>query len=229
MEGAAVYFQEQPYITEWFTEEQVAEVREKETQVYEHLHGLIDRGIASGEFYPCDSHVLALGYIGMTLGAYRWLRPDGRRSAELLHAGRPVLLDLADGSFAAAARDWQPRVEVVVARAVRAGLRLRAVLVDATRTAPLPDEGLDTIEPTSDGGLRIGAMVRNTDLVATAPRRLLEAPVSFEGVVVLDAPRELPPVPHSIWWHPRFDGDPAHTWLREQLRVAAAAPACPAN
>ena len=33
-EGAAVYFQEQPYITEWFTEEQVAEVREKETQVY---------------------------------------------------------------------------------------------------------------------------------------------------------------------------------------------------
>ena len=50
-EGAAVYFQEQPYITEWFTEEQVAAVREKETQVYEHVHGLIDRGIASGEFY----------------------------------------------------------------------------------------------------------------------------------------------------------------------------------
>ena len=45
-EGAAVYFQEQPYITEWFTEEQVAAVREKETQVYEHVHGLIDRGIA---------------------------------------------------------------------------------------------------------------------------------------------------------------------------------------
>jgi AcrR family transcriptional regulator len=82
VEGAAVYFQEQPYIAEWFTEEQVAQVREKETQVYEHVHGLIDRGIASGEFYPCDSHVLALGYIGMTLGAYRWLRPTGRRSAE---------------------------------------------------------------------------------------------------------------------------------------------------
>lgn len=80
-EGAAVYFQEQPYIAEWFTEEQVAEVRQKEIQVYEHVHGLLDRGIASGEFYDCDSHVLALGYIGMTLGAYRWLRPSGRRSA----------------------------------------------------------------------------------------------------------------------------------------------------
>jgi len=85
-EGAAVYFQEQPYITEWFTEEQVAEVLEKETQVYEHVHGLIDRGIASGEFYDCDSHVVALGYIGMTLGSYRWLRPHGRRSAREIAA-----------------------------------------------------------------------------------------------------------------------------------------------
>src|ERR1700709_400059 len=81
-EGAAVYFQEQPYITEWFSEDQVAEAREKETQVYEHVHRLIDRGIASGEFSPCDSHVLALGDSGMTLGAYRWWRPDGRRSAQ---------------------------------------------------------------------------------------------------------------------------------------------------
>ncbi len=39
-------------------------------------------GIASGEFYDCDSHVLALGYIGMTLGSYRWLRPHGRRTAQ---------------------------------------------------------------------------------------------------------------------------------------------------
>ena len=76
-EGAAVYWQEQPYITEWFTDDQVAEVREKETQVYEHVAGLIDRGIASGEFFACDSHVVALGYIGMTMGAYRWLRIKG--------------------------------------------------------------------------------------------------------------------------------------------------------
>ena len=81
-----MYFQEQPYITEWFTDEQVEEIREKETQVYEHVHGLIDRGITSGEFYECDSHVLALGYIGMTLGAYRWLRPSGRRSAKEIAA-----------------------------------------------------------------------------------------------------------------------------------------------
>ncbi|MDR3659738.1 MAG: TetR/AcrR family transcriptional regulator [Mycobacterium sp.] len=81
LEAAAVYFQEGPYITEWFTEEQVAYIRQAETSVYEHVRDVIDRGIASGEFNDCDSHVLALGYIGMTLGAYRWLRPHGRRTA----------------------------------------------------------------------------------------------------------------------------------------------------
>jgi len=81
LEQAAVYFQEGPYIAEWFTDEQVDSIRTAETQVYEHVRDVIDRGIASGEFYKCDSHVLALGYIGMTLGAYRWLRPQGRRTA----------------------------------------------------------------------------------------------------------------------------------------------------
>ena len=46
------------------------------------VRDVIDRGIASGEFYDCDSPVLALGYIGMTLGSYRWLRPQGRRTAQ---------------------------------------------------------------------------------------------------------------------------------------------------
>ncbi len=83
---AAVYFQEGPYITEWFTEEQVAYIRQAETTVYEHVRDVIDRGIADGEFFECDSHVLALGYIGMTLGSYRWLRPDGRRTAHEIAA-----------------------------------------------------------------------------------------------------------------------------------------------
>ncbi len=82
LEAAAVYFQEGPYISEWFTEEQVTYIRQAESTVYEHVRDVIDRGIASGEFYDCDSHVLALGYIGMTLGAYRWLRPHGRRTAQ---------------------------------------------------------------------------------------------------------------------------------------------------
>jgi 2-polyprenyl-6-methoxyphenol hydroxylase-like FAD-dependent oxidoreductase len=43
------------------------------------------------------------------------LRLDsGQRVAELMHAARPVLLDLAGGTFAAAVGDWRHRVDIVV-------------------------------------------------------------------------------------------------------------------
>lgn len=115
-EGAAVYWQEQPYITEWFTEEQVAEVREKETQVYEHVAGLIDRGIASGEFFECDSHVVALGYIGMTMGAYRWLRPDGRRTA------KEIAEEFSTALLRGLIRDEQIRVATPLGASRKAGV-----------------------------------------------------------------------------------------------------------
>ncbi len=70
--------------------------------------------------------------------------------------------------------------------------------------------------------LGVPAMVRHTDLVATVPRRLLRAPVDLEGIVVLEPPDELPKVAHSMWWHPRFDRDPAHQWLRGLVRAGFA-------
>jgi DNA-binding transcriptional LysR family regulator len=68
--------------------------------------------------------------------------------------------------------------------------------------------------------LALPDVVRRTELVATVPRRLLLAPIDLDGLVTLEAPPELPPVVHSQWWHPRFDSDPAHQWLREQVREA---------
>ena len=68
--------------------------------------------------------------------------------------------------------------------------------------------------------LALPDVVRRTDLVATVPRQLLRAPIDFDGLTTLEAPGELPPVVHSQWWHPRFDSDPAHQWLRERVREA---------
>ncbi len=80
IDRAAVFFQEGPYFSRWFTAEQVAYIHDRETQVHRRLCGVIDRGVASGEFSDCDAQVLALGYLGMTLGSYRWLWPLGRRT-----------------------------------------------------------------------------------------------------------------------------------------------------
>lgn len=67
--------------------------------------------------------------------------------------------------------------------------------------------------------LGMASLVRRTNLVATVPRRLLAALDLSDGVVVLEAPAELPPVEHSMWWHPRFDRDPGHVWIREKIRA----------
>jgi DNA-binding transcriptional LysR family regulator len=68
--------------------------------------------------------------------------------------------------------------------------------------------------------LALPDVVRRTDLVATVPRRLLGAPIRLDGLSVVEAPPELPPVEHAQWWHPRFDLDPAHQWLRARVQEA---------
>jgi DNA-binding transcriptional LysR family regulator len=68
--------------------------------------------------------------------------------------------------------------------------------------------------------LALPDVVRRTDLVATVPRSLLSAPIDLGGVAAVEAPLELPRVEHAQWWHPRFDSDPAHQWLRKQVRQA---------
>ncbi|MFW2386860.1 MAG: LysR family transcriptional regulator [Polyangiales bacterium] len=68
--------------------------------------------------------------------------------------------------------------------------------------------------------LTLPELVRSTDLVATVPRRLLSAPIDLRQIVTLEAPSELPPLVDSLWWHPRFDADPAHQWLRDCVHEA---------
>ncbi|PJE01763.1 TetR/AcrR family transcriptional regulator [Mycobacterium sp.] len=82
--GTAVYFQESPYIAEWLTDDQVADIRTAEAFVYNQIRDIVDRGIAVGEFRDCDSHMFALGYIGMTLGSHRWLTPTSPESADCI-------------------------------------------------------------------------------------------------------------------------------------------------
>ncbi|MFD9128272.1 LysR family transcriptional regulator [Kitasatospora sp. NPDC059571] len=60
-------------------------------------------------------------------------------------------------------------------------------------------------------------LVRATDLVglvAAGSRTLADA----LGLVCLEIPLELPPLPFGLAWHPRHDADPAHAWLRGCVR-----------
>lgn len=67
------------------------------------------------------------------------------------------------------------------------------------------------------------AIVASSDLVLTAPSRLLEQLAPKFGLRLLPPPLPLPRF--KIWqaWHPRVQHDPAHAWFRGKVAAAAKA------
>lgn len=65
-------------------------------------------------------------------------------------------------------------------------------------------------------------LAARSDYVLTVSERLAHARADELGLRVLEPPLPLPPYTLSMVWHPRFDADPAHRWLRETLLAAAA-------
>ena len=63
--------------------------------------------------------------------------------------------------------------------------------------------------------------IAKTDLILTVPRTLARIAAPKAGLRVIKPPRELKPFPYFMSWHPRLTNEPAHAWLREQVRVVA--------
>jgi len=63
--------------------------------------------------------------------------------------------------------------------------------------------------------------VADTDLALTVPRQLTKIVQPLKGVRLVEPPKEIRPFPYFMAWHPRLNEEPAHTWFREQVRVAA--------
>jgi DNA-binding transcriptional LysR family regulator len=61
------------------------------------------------------------------------------------------------------------------------------------------------------------AFVRGTTLLVTAPQLL--ARTSLAGLASAPVPVPCPTLPMFLIWHVRYQQDPAHRWLREQLEA----------
>lgn len=66
-------------------------------------------------------------------------------------------------------------------------------------------------------------MAARSDAVLTVSERIAARLGPGLGLVVLEAPLPLEPFALSMVWHPRFDADPGHRWLREQVVAATKA------
>lgn len=78
----AVYFQEAPFIEQWLSESQVAQLRDLEGQFDSHVTDIFKRGIAEGTFAASDARIAALGYTGMVSWFYRWYDTRGPMSVD---------------------------------------------------------------------------------------------------------------------------------------------------
>lgn len=66
------------------------------------------------------------------------------------------------------------------------------------------------------------AIVRSSSLVCAVPER--QTGTLRDGLASLALPEVLPSLTISLMWHPRQDADPAHRWLRSQIRAVCGAP-----
>ena len=64
------------------------------------------------------------------------------------------------------------------------------------------------------------ALARNSDLIASVPAR--HSGSLRDGMYSFALPVELPQITVSLLWHPRFDADQAHRWLRGLIMEACA-------
>lgn len=62
--------------------------------------------------------------------------------------------------------------------------------------------------------LPVPGLVAGTDRVALVQARLAARIGPADGVRVLDPPFDAGPLVEALWWHPMYDPDPAHRWLR---------------
>jgi DNA-binding transcriptional LysR family regulator len=69
--------------------------------------------------------------------------------------------------------------------------------------------------PHPAGGL---FLIKDSDLVGIMPSRIGQEAIRGLGLQTFKLPLDLPPLEVSMAWHPRYDADGAHRWLRETVR-----------
>ena len=74
------------------TAEQQAQILERRKRYEELFEGILEEGIAAGEFRAVDVPVVAAGLLGMLNWMHQWYRPDGRLSPQQIAA---IFTDLA--------------------------------------------------------------------------------------------------------------------------------------
>jgi DNA-binding transcriptional LysR family regulator len=156
---------------------------------------------------------LARGHTDVEIGATGPARPEiaaetigADQMVAIVRAGHP----LADGELT------RERLAAAVHVTVSRRGRLHGVIDEALAERGLTRRVVAAL-PTSSAALDL---VARTDLVTTVAEQVCRPVWTRLGLVARPLPFPVPPVPVIVTWHHRNDTDPAHAWLRAQLRRA---------
>lgn len=69
--------------------------------------------------------------------------------------------------------------------------------------------------------LTVRSLVVGSDRIALVPRLLLDVPGMHDGLSVHPCPVDLGSLVQAMWWHPVYDHEPEHKFLREMILRAA--------
>ncbi|MBT0771997.1 LysR family transcriptional regulator [Kineosporia sp. J2-2] len=78
------------------------------------------------------------------------------------------------------------------------------------------------VQIVTENFLAVPALVARSDRVALLQRRLADLLPPDAGVRPLPCPFDAPPLIEAMWWHPTFDDEPEHQYLRDVVRRACA-------
>ena len=65
--------------------------------------------------------------------------------------------------------------------------------------------------------IAVGHILQSTDLIASVPERFAERCVEPFGLEIAPHPATLPDIEINVFWHAKYQRDPANQWLRQLL------------
>lgn len=158
-----------------------------------------------------DDHDLRRGDVDLEVGAGTPALPDVR--SETLGHGRLVVAagpGLPDGGTGLTVERYAAALHVTVSRRGR----LRDPVDEALAALGLARRVV-AAAPTTAAALQ---MARDAGVLVVVPEHACRPALEAPGLRALAVPLDLAPVPVVQSWHQRYDGDPAHRWLRGVVR-----------
>lgn len=158
-----------------------------------------------------DQPDLTRGQVDLEIGANEPGRPE--ISSEVVGSDRMALALRREHPLAKGRVDVDKLLRMAFVTVSRRG-RLHDAVDDALAERGLRRRVIASL-PTSAAALDV---VSRSDAVAVVAERVCRPASARLGLVTRRLPLELPPTRVVVTWHHRHDSDPAHAWLRDQVR-----------